>query len=191
MNTKIAIITGAFALTTVSLFAQRHGIRVENNQRGHQPQKVVINNHSRQEYNTGTSRRTVVITPVIPRFVIEPRIVIGVNRCKPHHYRDDRPMGLCYDDISLINNRLSDIRMDNERVNYIKDKLDVYLVTTDQLCEMLDYISFESNRLELAKYAYLKTLDVENYDKVYSMLDFNSSKRELDRYIDRQNYCLR
>jgi hypothetical protein len=55
--------------------------------------------------------------------------------------------------------------------------------TTGQVKQMLQLFSFESNKLELAKQAYSKTVDKQNYQCVSDMLWFSSSKAELARYI--------
>ena len=48
---------------------------------------------------------------------------------------------------------------------------------------MLQLFSFEGNKLELAKQAYSKTLDKQNYQCVADVLMFRSSKDELARFI--------
>ena len=55
--------------------------------------------------------------------------------------------------------------------------------TSSQVKQMLQLFSFESNKLELAKQAYTKTLDKQNYQCVSEVLMFRSSKDELARFI--------
>ena len=55
--------------------------------------------------------------------------------------------------------------------------------TSAQVKQMLQLFSFESNKLELAKMAYTKTVDKQNYRCVSDVLWFNSSKDELARFI--------
>lgn len=55
--------------------------------------------------------------------------------------------------------------------------------TTAQVKEMMLLFSFESNRLELAKYAYRKTADKQNYYLLNDALTFKSSKDELARFV--------
>jgi hypothetical protein len=55
--------------------------------------------------------------------------------------------------------------------------------TADQVKDMISIFSSEDNKLELAKQAYSKTLDKENYSCVMNALDYKSSKEELARFI--------
>ncbi|MES1215054.1 MAG: DUF4476 domain-containing protein [Bacteroidota bacterium] len=55
--------------------------------------------------------------------------------------------------------------------------------TADQVKEMMSLFSFEDNKLEIAKQAYSKTLDKQNYRCVSDALSFSSSKNELARFI--------
>ncbi len=56
-------------------------------------------------------------------------------------------------------------------------------LSTVQVREMLLLFGFENNRLELAKQAYLNTVDRRNYSDLYTLFSFNSNRLELERYI--------
>lgn len=51
-----------------------------------------------------------------------------------------------------------------------------------QVKQMLQLFNFESNKLDLAKLAYAKTVDQQNYFIINDVFSFNSSKDELTRY---------
>jgi Domain of unknown function (DUF4476) len=55
--------------------------------------------------------------------------------------------------------------------------------TTQQVKELMLLFTFESNRLEVAKSAYRKTVDKHNYYQLNDVLTFSSSKDELARFI--------
>ncbi len=55
--------------------------------------------------------------------------------------------------------------------------------TTQQVKELMLLFTFEKNRLEIARYAYSKTVDKKNYYLVNEALTFSSSKDELARFI--------
>lgn len=55
--------------------------------------------------------------------------------------------------------------------------------TADQVKEMMLLFTFENNKLEIAKQAYTKTVDKQNYYCVSDGLSFKSSKDELARFI--------
>ena len=65
-------------------------------------------------------------------------------------------------------------------VKFIIDKNDV---TTQQVKDLMLLFTFESNKLEVAKYAYCKTVDQRNYYQVNDVLGFSSSKEELARFL--------
>jgi hypothetical protein len=56
--------------------------------------------------------------------------------------------------------------------------------TTAQVEQLLLLFSFENNKLELAKLAFMNTVDKQNYSNLFDVFSFNSSKRELERYIN-------
>lgn len=55
--------------------------------------------------------------------------------------------------------------------------------TTDQVREIVRMFHFESKRLDLAKYAYARTIDKENYYTLSNTLSFTSSINDLMRFI--------
>lgn len=55
--------------------------------------------------------------------------------------------------------------------------------STAQVKELMQLFSFENHKLDLAKYAYRKTVDKRNYFQLTDALSFSSSREELMRYI--------
>ena len=56
-------------------------------------------------------------------------------------------------------------------------------LTTAQVGQVLMLFSFENNKLEIAKQAYFNTVDKRNYSRLFDFFSFNSSKVELEKYI--------
>jgi len=56
-------------------------------------------------------------------------------------------------------------------------------MTTAQVEQVLMLFSFENNKLEIAKQAYANTVDKKNYNRLFDVFSFNSSKVELERYL--------
>jgi hypothetical protein len=73
---------------------------------------------------------------------------------------------------------------ENSRVTMAKQMIDRNSFEAAQVREMLQMFSFESNKLELAKYAYRNTVDRNNFYAVYDVFSFSSSRDELSRYIN-------
>ncbi|MBT3647781.1 MAG: DUF4476 domain-containing protein [Flavobacteriales bacterium] len=56
-------------------------------------------------------------------------------------------------------------------------------ITTDQMAIILESVSFDSRRLELAKYAYQYCVDPMNYYQLAGTFTFDSNARRLMQYI--------
>lgn len=72
---------------------------------------------------------------------------------------------------------------ESNRLKSAKFIIDKNNFTTAQVKEMMLLFTFENNKLEIAKYAYSKTVDKQNYYQVNEVLTFNSSKEELMRFV--------
>jgi hypothetical protein len=57
---------------------------------------------------------------------------------------------------------------------------------TAQVLELMELLSFESEKLELAKYAYDYTYDRGNYYKINDAFGFESSVRDLEKYLQQK-----
>lgn len=76
---------------------------------------------------------------------------------------------------------------ENNRITSVKVVVDKNNFTTQQVKELMLLFTFENNKLEVAKYAYRKTVDKQNYYQLNDALFFNSSKDELTRFIRQTN----
>jgi len=76
---------------------------------------------------------------------------------------------------------------ENNRLLSAKVIIDKNNFTTQQVKELMYLFTFESNRLEIAKYAYCKTVDQRNYFQVNDALTFSNSKEELARFLRESN----
>lgn len=72
---------------------------------------------------------------------------------------------------------------ESNRLNSAKFIIEKNNLTTSQVKELMLLFTFENNRLDIAKSAYRKTVDKQNYLNVNDALTFNSSKEELVRFI--------
>ena len=62
------------------------------------------------------------------------------------------------------------------------------VISSRQVLELIDLLSFDSNKLKFAKKAYQNTVDKQNYYIVRGGLTFNSNRRQLTQFINNQ-YC--
>jgi hypothetical protein len=72
---------------------------------------------------------------------------------------------------------------ESTRMEIAKQVLSQRYVTTQQVKELMNLLTFESSKLELAKFAFGRTVDKENYFRVNDAFTFESTIHELDDYI--------
>lgn len=76
---------------------------------------------------------------------------------------------------------------DSERLKIAKNTAKQLNLTSAEVLEITKLFSFESSRLDFAKYAYDYTTDKTNYNIVLSAFQFSSSTSELQDYIANRN----
>jgi Domain of unknown function (DUF4476) len=72
---------------------------------------------------------------------------------------------------------------DNTRFTIAKEIVEDNYLSAGQVKQMLQLFSFDVNKLELAKYAYSKTIDKNNYFMLYDVIALNSYKERLAEFI--------
>jgi hypothetical protein len=75
---------------------------------------------------------------------------------------------------------------ENTRVSTAKQIIDRNYFTSRQVRDLMLLFTFENNRLDIAKYAYSKTVDKGNYFIVNDAFTMNNNKEELSRFIREQ-----
>jgi len=73
--------------------------------------------------------------------------------------------------------------LENKRLETAKQIIDQNYFTSQQIKEMVLLFTFENNRLDIAKYAYGKTVDKGNYFIMNDAFTFNNNKEKLSEYI--------
>ena len=87
------------------------------------------------------------------------------------------------EDFNRIKSRLQASFSDNSRLSIARQSIDSYYFSAEQVREMVQVFPFEASKLEIAKYAYGKTVDKNNYSIVQDLLNSRSGREELSRYI--------
>ncbi|HMU45786.1 MAG TPA: DUF4476 domain-containing protein [Chitinophagaceae bacterium] len=90
-------------------------------------------------------------------------------------------------EFNTVKEQISKEWFENNRLISAKVIIAKSKLTTQQVKELMYLFTFESNRLEIAKYAYCNTVDQRNYFQLNEALTFNSSKEELARFL-RESY---
>jgi hypothetical protein len=87
------------------------------------------------------------------------------------------------EDFNRIKSRLQASFSDNTRLGIARQSIDNYYFSAEQIREMVQIFPFEASKLEIAKYAYGKTVDKNNYGIIQELLNTRSGREELARYI--------
>jgi len=85
-----------------------------------------------------------------------------------------------------FNSALSNIRNQNfesTRLTVAKQMLAGNWVTSDQVRQMMLQMNFEDSRIEIARFAYNRVVDPQNYYLVNNGFTFSSSVDELNRSL--------
>lgn len=72
---------------------------------------------------------------------------------------------------------------DQDKVNYIKTYMQNAYLNTSQIKMLMKDISFDSSRIDIAKFLFDKCVDKPNYYKLAEMLSFSSSKTDLNNFV--------
>lgn len=75
---------------------------------------------------------------------------------------------------------------DDTRLDLAKSFIQNIGINATQINGFIKTFSFEKNKIEFAKYAYVKCIDKQNYYKVYDSFSFSSSKKEVSDYVKKQ-----
>lgn len=97
--------------------------------------------------------------------------------------RPDYKQPMSATDFNGVIQTLKNQGFDNERLLIAKQVIGVNYFNVNQVREMMALFSFDESKLDIAKTAYPKTVDRENYFKINDELTYSSSKEELNRFL--------
>lgn len=93
------------------------------------------------------------------------------------------PVAMAEYDFQQLKRTLNNASFENTRLMILKQALPFNYFTTAQVRSLMCEFWFESSKLEVAKAAYGKTVDQQNYYLVNNEFSFGSSVRELGEYL--------
>jgi len=102
------------------------------------------------------------------------------------HYEEiyySGPAVMSAQDFSTLQQMVSNASFEETRMTIIKQAIGGRAVSSQQVLSLMKMMSFESTRLELAKWAYSKTIDRENYFIVNQGFSFSSSTSDLASFM--------
>jgi hypothetical protein len=86
-------------------------------------------------------------------------------------------------DFMALKSTVANASFDDTRLSICKQVISASNVSSDQVYELMNLLTFESNKLDLAKFAYSRVVDKNRFYVVNNAFTFSSSVDELNRYI--------
>ncbi|HEU4719584.1 MAG TPA: DUF4476 domain-containing protein [Bacteroidia bacterium] len=87
-------------------------------------------------------------------------------------------------DFQVLKNTVSNQSFDSDKLIIAKQAVNMNHLSSQQAYELVQLMTFESTKVELAKYAYGRTVDPGNYYLVNNAFTFSSSVSDLATYIN-------
>lgn len=94
------------------------------------------------------------------------------------------PMGSS--DFAEAKKSIASKSFEDSKITMAKQIIKANCLSTAQVKEIMMLFSFEDTKLDLAKFAYNRTTDPNNYYKLNDAFTFESSIEELDKYVESQ-----
>ena len=85
--------------------------------------------------------------------------------------------------LEQVKQRINSNDFDEAKLKIIKSALDKNCLTAVQLKEILSLLSFEEDKINIIKLGFKKLTDPTNIEVVLSVLEFDSSKKEVNDFI--------
>ncbi|MFT6716471.1 MAG: hypothetical protein ACJA0Q_001112 [Saprospiraceae bacterium] len=73
---------------------------------------------------------------------------------------------------------------DDAKITIISNSLETKCFSCDQIKTLLELFSFEEDKISIVKKAYGRVFDPRNFDVIYTVFEFDSSKNEIKQHID-------
>lgn len=89
------------------------------------------------------------------------------------------------DDFNRFVNRMKNEPFDDEKLNLAQGFVAHTFVNCQQICRMMNALSFDDAKVKLLKFAYAYCVDPQNYYTCIDKLSFSSNKKEVMDYIQR------
>jgi hypothetical protein len=85
--------------------------------------------------------------------------------------------------INALNDKVNKQHLDNNKLKLIQDYLNTECIKSSQLISLLKYLNFEEDKITIIKKAYSKLEDPQNISEIFKLLEFESSKKEIQSFI--------
>jgi hypothetical protein len=166
---------------------------IRNNHYGynHQPRMVysgILDIPYNSIVKTVITRNNILkVISIEPKFVA-PVVYQPFNPYQPCHYNPQPavvPVSNTCSQFQALKATIASKSFDNTRYQIAAEYIRNNGISTREVGELMNLLTFESNKLDLAKFAYRYTADPQNYFMLYNEFTFDSSIRNLSDYIGR------
>lgn len=142
--------------------------------------------HRGMGYNAGTGHRG--STTLVPGDGIgyNAGAVPGGGHCAPPHGGVNIIYGVSHDDFASMKRSVDNRSFDTGRLSIAKQMASTNPLSSRQVRELMDLFTFESTKLEFAKFAYHYVINPERFYEVNDAFTFSSSTTDLYQYINGQ-----
>jgi hypothetical protein len=144
-----------------------------------EPQDNVMN-HRRMEPDGANTQAE--LTPEEHAPALQPK-TDTMEKVVPADLSKPKFPALSKDGINKAGIKINALVTDTDKLKLMQSEMAKKAFTTAQLQVMLTWLSFESSRVEFAKWAFDHTLDKEKFSKIADQLKYQDSKEELLQFL--------
>ncbi len=85
--------------------------------------------------------------------------------------------------INSLTEKVSKQHLDNNKLKLIQDYLNTDCIKSAQLLTLIKLLNFEEDKITIIKKSYSKLVDPQNISEILKLLEFESSKKEIQTFI--------
>lgn len=176
MKKSLLIIAALFLVQLVN--AQNQVVKIKSNYGSHWSNEQYQTNYNSNSYNGCYASNTLACCS--PAYGYHSNNYHG-NYHGNHH----GPQFMSNQELNAVLYAIRNESFSSDKLAIARQAVLFQNVKANQVVEIGNLFSFESDRLEFAKMAHKNTIDKQNYYMVNSIFHFSSSKQELNRFIYR------
>ncbi len=119
------------------------------------------------------------------RYEVVSTVPLFMVHHRERHNWDEIPLPPCMSEEQFreLKHSINSKPFDDTKLAIAKQAIEANGTSTHQIIELMDLLSFESGKLDLAKHAYRYAIDKNNYYLVNDAFTYSSSIEELNSYI--------
>jgi hypothetical protein len=121
-------------------------------------------------------RKSLFIFSLIAALIIWPNdLKAGIDSCT---------VAIDSTSFSSVLNTTANQDFDAEKITVISNSFKTKCFSCEQVKELLLLFSFEEDKVLIAKKAFSNVVDPQNFNLIYTVFEFDSSKTEIKQHID-------